>query len=1336
MREKNATIHDFINIIPNGYIQKSNRYYFDCPYCESPKEKLDFNVYQYNDTYLFKCFRGSCNVNGNLWQLKEKLNISNSNEYQNIKTKVIKNPPATRKKETKNSKYSLEQKENCISTLFTISSLTSQHKKKFIDKRGFEPTEYYKSYSRFTIKELEKTFDKDLIEECSLYETYLNDRILIFHPDINKNIITYRAYSFTAPAKYKKLPPKNESGLRTIPYRVDLLTSDIKEIIITEGEEKADSVNVLVLKKKAFISIGSINNHNLIINFVLENKEYCIQRNFTILFDKKKETKFSEEIQAYELTKKLIKLGINCHICLMPEIPNCNESDIDSYLKYIVSIGKNPKYEIEKILNRKLNYKDFKKHLIASGNKDVEKHFIASDKKESKDTRFKPNQIWKTPEETNINYDTLENIREKTIDGIKSFIGLDNKNHGTCLVKNPPGTGKSFIMKDISENFGFKIAFLSSTKELRDNTSKEIKGSKVYHSLVDRYKELIEKSNIYLDEEKESIIFAGVNHLINNGYPEKVENYLKKTIQLKEKLDKNYFKESFKSINTLALTHSIFVNHQKSNVDYGEYFDCVVIDESITNLLKGKIKLIINDLNRFKIYLKNKEIKDFLELIIEFMKTSKECSSSCLYFNFTEFLEIKNIDIGNLKSKLKKSTISFDRKKIDKELFNDNLELSSLPNKNELEIFIKEFTENNFNNVNALKGFNDTLELSINYFNKINYGNKKDEKLIILDATADKEILKCFGFNVVKEIEFNIKSDNLEVIQDFSHTFTTSSQKDKDGNFNDKYIDVYKNLADENTFLLTPKETRLNLETLDLPCSFGNYQRDDKATNKYKDCSNAIITPPKSNDEVNFDEVKMLRPDINNFETRKVYVGTGFINEEGLELFNEEIEFIEPFINRVVEQTKQVLMVQGLSRIRRDFTTNKTVIILGNISLKKYGIIPNETKNFLEENKPSNKIYDFFNTELSNFFSKNEVLLNKDLDSYLLSNVTRENKNKVITLTDSTIQGFEDKNKAQTLTITMFVLNSIKDIVRNCHKHNYYLDTIVLPDFTKNIKDRLIKSFDLKKSFFDLDNKRHYFYYKSTSDIKDIKAKINFELNLTAPAPAIPENNIIKNINGLEKIDNIDLEQHSITKDYYENIPEEIFLKAKNNFELFKDTRINAKDYINFDYICSIDKWQGEDGLSSNKRIYRELFFEKLMNEHKEINRIIDKKILSKSVFYFLNNIETEITKCHNDIIEYNKFEKNDESKIKFEIDFEFLEKYLIDCRFNLCVRLTYLDNDFNNSHKLYSNLDFWHFFTDYIKGCNGNKNRSYESLILYLYTYYRLNYENTEQPKNTISLD
>ena len=68
MREKNATIHDFINIIPDGYIQKSNRYYFDCPYCESPKEKLDFNVYQYNDTYLFKCFSGKCNKSGNLWE--------------------------------------------------------------------------------------------------------------------------------------------------------------------------------------------------------------------------------------------------------------------------------------------------------------------------------------------------------------------------------------------------------------------------------------------------------------------------------------------------------------------------------------------------------------------------------------------------------------------------------------------------------------------------------------------------------------------------------------------------------------------------------------------------------------------------------------------------------------------------------------------------------------------------------------------------------------------------------------------------------------------------------------------------------------------------------------------------------------------------------------------------------------------------------------------------------------------------------------------------------------------------------------------------------------------
>jgi len=739
---KKVTIQDFINIIPNGYKQQSTRYYFDCPYCNSPKEKLDFNVYPINGTYKFKCFSGSCSENGTLWKLKKHLNISNFNDYPNKKDKKTTAPaPAIPEKENKNNKYSLEQKEKCISTLFNISSLTNEHKRKFIDKRGFEPIEYYKSYSKLAINELEKTFDKDLIKECGLDETYLKDRILIFHPDINKNIITYKSYSFTAPAKYKKLPPKTECGFKTIPYRVDLLTSDIKEIIITEGEEKADSVNILGLKEKAFISIGSINYHGLLTTFAIENKELFIKRDITILFDRKKETKLGEEKNAYNLAKKLTQLGLNCYICFMPEIPNCDESDIDSYLKYIVSIEKNPNHEIEKILSKKVKYKDLEKHLIASGKEKAENIYC------------KPNQTYKEPENINIKYDTLEFIREKTTDSLKYFIGLDNKNHGVCLVKNPPATGKSFIIKNISENFGFRVAYLSYTKDLRDTNSKEIKGSKIYHSLIDRYKELILKLDLNLCKEKESIIFDNIIHLIKNGYPEKIENYLKKTLKIKEKLDKNYFKDSFKNINTLVLTHSLFVNHQKNNVDYSKYFDCVVIDESITNLLKGTEKLSIGNLNHFKKYLKNKEIENFLELIIEFMKTSKEYSSSFLYFNFTEFLEKKNIDIGNLKTKLKKSSITFDRKKIDKELFQDNLELSFLPNKQELEIFIKEFTENNFNNVVALKGFNDTLELNINYFNKISYGNKKDEKLIILDATADKEILKCFGFNVVQEIE-------------------------------------------------------------------------------------------------------------------------------------------------------------------------------------------------------------------------------------------------------------------------------------------------------------------------------------------------------------------------------------------------------------------------------------------------------------------------------------------------------------------------------------------------------------------------------------------------------
>lgn len=216
----------------------------------------------------------------------------------------------------------------------------------------------------------------------------------------------------------------------------------------------------------------------------------------------------------------------------------------------------------------------------------------------------------------------------------------------------------------------------------------------------------------------------------------------------------------------------------------------------------------------------------------------------------------------------------------------------------------------------------------------------------------------------------------------------------------------------------------------------------------------------------------------------------------------------------------------------------------------------------------------------------------------------------------------------------------------------------------------------------------------------------------------------------------IDLDQPSLTKYDYENIPEDIFLKANNNFELFKDTRINSNNYVNFDYILSIDKWQREDSLNSNKRVLRELFFEKLLNGYKEINEIIDKKILKKSVLKFLSNIDYELVKCQKDIIEYNLHAINDNGRINFEVDFKFLETYLLECRFNLCVRLTSLDNDFNNLHKVYSNLDYWHFFMDYLKGFNDNKNKSYESLILYLYTYYRLNYENTEQPKNTISLD
>lgn len=265
-----------------------------------------------------------------------------------------------------------------------------------------------------------------------------------------------------------------------------------------------------------------------------------------------------------------------------------------------------------------------------------------------------------------------------------------------------------------------------------------------------------------------------------------------------------------------------------------------------------------------------------------------------------------------------------------------------------------------------------------------------------------------------------------------------------------------------------------------------------------------------------------------------------------------------------------------------------------------------------------------------------------------------------------------------------------------------------------------------------IDNEYRKFLKENYSDLTDLQ--INDILDIVFILFSKNRNKINNFIKKQSEF--IDLDQPSISKDEYANIPEDIFLKSKNNFELFKDTRINANNYINFDYILSIDKWQSEDGLSSNKRVLRELFFEKLLNGYKEINETIDKKILNKSLLKFLSNIDYELVKCQKDIIEYNDCAISDNGRINFEVDFKFLENYLLDSRFNLCVRLTSLDNDFNEQHKVYSNLDYWHFFMDYIKEFKDNKNRAYESLILYLYTYYRLNYEKTEQAKNTISLD
>lgn len=808
---------------------------------------------------------------------------------------------------------------------------------------------------------------------------------------------------------------------------------------------------------------------------------------------------------------------------------------------------------------------------------------------------------------------------------------------------------------------------------------------------------------------------------------------------------------------------------------------------------------------------------------MEFMKTkTNNLDSSFLYKMFSEYLNTKNIDINVLKSKIKCSKVKLDNIKINKEVFKkNNNTFNHLPSEEDLKILLAEIFEHKFNNTIASfkdDSFTSSLELDINYLKKINYGNNNNEKIILLDATGDKELLKYYGFNVVEEVKYNIKSDNLIIKQDFSHTYKTSSIKEN-GKIKQKYIDLFSELCNKmpnDTLFFTTKELEEDLKDY-IKCDIAHYYKDDKATNKFKDKTRIIITPPKVNIDIDIKTGRILNNKLNNFEYEFIPIGTGYI-KDGKELFNYELRFKEDLLNRIYYQQQQALMKQAIARIRRDFVNVKEIIILGNISLKEWGIIPSEIINFLEveKNKPTENLKE----KISNYLEKNMYILNQDFNSELLRNV-QINDNKQASNIDinNVTSGFLGVNSTQSLTTTVFVLNPyINNNLGYQHKHCNINDLQpILSDLEKIAKNQIIKELSLVKSYLDIEGNRIYFYFNpSNFSKKEVLEKIKIEgldnmkketilnidnkileeqllnkeiskhIYLSEVKRYIRNKYCISNSNFIsihtkcyapnemdnydfylskyndltdlqvkdildkvfvlfslnrEKINNyirkfdsyIDLD-NPIQSDYYKNkITYNILNKVEIKFNNYRKHWIENKEYITNKKLLQADNWINEPNINESEKIYRELLFSKLVFEQNNINKSIDRKILPKSINNFINDYKHYLLELENEILEFNKFESIKEKHIPINIiDKSFIQnKFLIDFKFNLMVVLSNLDHDFNNLNRVYSNIDFYSYFTTFLKYHNGNlqeKNRAYEGLFLYLYTFYRLNNKELEQ--------
>lgn len=830
-------------------------------------------------------------------------------------------------------KVSLETLNQVLEDLYNILDQSEDHKQRFYNKRGFIMPDDYKSMIN-PGRQLEPLIIKygiDTIKSIFGYgkkESFncLQDRVIIFHRDFNNRIVYYRSYSFTADKRFKKLSPRNISGLKlTIPFRLELIKPEINRLIITEGEEKADASNIYRLDNQLFISIPGISNYSCLLPIIekINNNETNI-KTISVILDKSTKKDLNEEkasIRILSHIDSILNADVALNICELPMPEQTDKNDLDSFLKSLPEDIRQS--ELQKILDNPYSLKEYHQINLLIPKKIKPEH-------------VKP--LWKQARNKNKDYIKLD----VALSEYTTLIKVTNDNLVSLGIL-PPGSGKTFkTIQHIKELDKPSIIALPTTIQRNDIATNN--NFQIVESLTDKSIRTINSDSRFTKDEKINHIEC-IKKLISTGNSSLVYYYLSSLeIIIKEcTIDKS---------KTQVMTHKMLFN--SDNYFNDDRYGLIYIDECPFNVLIDKYRVDYRDLLNYKHLIKdiyiddNKDLIDFIDIIHVFINnSSQDLHRKALNKELLNVFRSKRTSFNKIVDSLSNNDIKLDEKKILSKLKKSFSEIDNIPKYDFMNEFIKAFKQHrvNFKKDNLNSGY---FEFSVKKILPVT-----NKQIIITDGTANPELYKHW-FNC-KVIKPTVKPDNIKYTLICDKTYT-ASYLDIDKTLND-IKDIAKN---DLTLVVVAMDIKEKIECL-LPENIKviHYNSsENKGTNDYGHYKKVICFPPKINFDSIIEQGLCLDPTIteNNYHYKNI--STGYI-ENNSECFLNIKTFKNKTLKALLENSREAEIYQSLFRIKRRPEDYKEFYVFGNISLNQFGLIPDE----IIIKKDTNKVSQIRNKE-------------------------------------------------------------------------------------------------------------------------------------------------------------------------------------------------------------------------------------------------------------------------------------------------------------------------------------------------------------------------------------